>query len=208
MNEPLPVTVQATPASPDYFSQAPQIARVLHTQEEISARVKEMGRQITADYSEVGRDLVVFGILKGVLPFLADLLRAIDLPLQSDVMTIAGYKPRFGEEPPRRLPGVVRITKDLDIAVSGRHVLIVEDMIDTGLTLNFIAKMIRMRQPASIAIATLFNREASRLAWNLPVRYTGFDAPDDFLVGYGLDYREQFRNLPYVGVLKKEVYAL
>jgi hypoxanthine phosphoribosyltransferase len=208
MSEPLPVTVPATPGNPDYFSQAPQIARVLHTQAEISARVKELGRQITADYAEVGRDLVVFGILKGVLPFLADLLRAIDLPLQSDVMTIAGYKPRFGEEPPRRLPGVVRITKDLDISVSGRHVLIVEDMIDTGLTLNFIAKMVRMRQPASLAIATLFNREANRLAWNLPVRYSGFEAPDDFLVGYGLDYREQFRNLPYVGVLKKEVYAL
>ncbi|OJV89673.1 MAG: hypoxanthine phosphoribosyltransferase [Chloroflexi bacterium 54-19] len=184
------------------------MARVLYTQEEISVRVKELGRQITADYAEVGRDLVVFGILKGVLPFLADLLRSIDLPLQSDVMTIAGYKPRFGEEPARRLPGVVRITKDLDISVSGRHVLIVEDMIDTGLTLNFIAKMVRMRQPASLAIATLFNREANRLAWNLPVRYSGFDAPDDFLVGYGLDYREQFRNLPYVGVLKKEVYAL
>jgi hypoxanthine phosphoribosyltransferase len=205
---PLPVTVPLESASLDYFSQSPHISKVLYTRDELAARVKDMGRQITADYAETGRDLVVFGILKGVLPFLVDLLRAIDLPLQTDVMTIAGYKPRFGEEPPRRLPGVVRITKDLDIAVSGRHVLIVEDMIDTGLTLNFIARMIRMRQPASLAIATLFNREANRLAWNLPVRYSGFEAPDDFLVGYGLDYREQFRNLPYVGILKKEVYAV
>ena len=208
MNEHLPVADTTASGEPNYFSLAPQISKVLYTREEIAARVKELGCQITADYAEVGRDLVVFGILKGVLPFLADLLRSIDLPLQSDVMTIAGYKPRFGEEPPRRLPGVVRITKDLDIAVSGRHVLIVEDMIDTGLTLNFIAKMVRMRQPASLAIATLFNREANRLAWNLPVRYSGFEAPDDFLVGYGLDYREQFRNLPFVGVLKKELYAL
>ena len=83
-----------------------------------------------------------------------------------------------------------------------------EDMVDTGLTLNFIAKMIRLRQPSSLAIATLFNREANRLAWNLPIRYSGFEAPDDFLVGYGLDYREQFRNLPYVAILKKEIYAL
>ncbi len=208
MSEPLPLTARAAPGDLHYFSLAPQIAKVLYTREDIAARVKDMGRQITADYAGVGRDLVVFGILKGVLPFLADLLRSIDLPLQSDVMTIAGYKPHFDEEPPRRLPGVVCITKDLDIAVSGRHVLIVEDMIDTGLTLNFIAKMIRMRQPASLAIVTLFNREANRLAWNLPVRYSGFEAPDDFLVGYGLDYREQFRNLPYVGSLKKEVYAL
>lgn len=208
MNEPLPAISSPEPGGLNYFSATPQVSKLLHTQEELAARVKELGRQITADYAEVGRDLVIFGILKGVLPFLADLLRAIDLPLQSDVMTIAGYKPRFGEEPPRRLPGVVRITKDLDISVSGRHVIIVEDMIDTGLTLNFIAKMIRMRQPASLAIATLYNREANRLAWNLPVRYSGFEAPDDFLVGYGLDYREQFRNLPYVGILKKEIYAV
>jgi len=170
MSEPLSVTATVEPGDLSYFSLAPQISKVLYSREELALRVKDMGRQITADYAEVGRDLVVFGILKGVLPFLVDLLRAIDLPLQTDVMTIAGYKPRFGEEPPKRLPGVVRITKDLDIAVSGRHVLIVEDMIDTGLTLNFIAKMIRMRQPASLAIATLFNREANRLAWNLPVR--------------------------------------
>jgi hypoxanthine phosphoribosyltransferase len=191
-----------------YTAHPPPVSRILYSKEEIARRVSELGRQITADYAEVGRDLLVFGILKGVLPFLVDLLRAIDLPLQTDLMTITGYKPESDRTPERRPPGVVRITKDLDIPVSGRHVLIVEDMIDTGLTLNFIAKMIRQRQPASLAVATLFNREANRLAWNLPVRYSGFAAPDDFLVGYGLDYREQFRNLPYVGILKKEIYTL
>lgn len=206
-------TTLTGPVSPSngnltYAALPPPVSRVLYSKEEIAQRVRELGRQITVDYAGVGRDLVVFGILKGVLPFLVDLLRAIDLPLQTDVMTITGYKPENGPAPERRPPGVVRITKDLDIPVLGRHVLIVEDMIDTGLTLNFIAKLIRQRQPASLAVATLFNREANRLAWNLPVRYSGFEAPDEFLVGYGLDYREQFRNLPYVGILKKEIYTL
>lgn len=196
------------PGDLSYSALSPLISKVLYSKENIASRVSELGRQITADYAGVGRDLVVFGILKGVLPFQADLTRAIDLPLQTDVMTISGYRPENGQAPERRPPGVVRITKDLDIPVSGRHVLIVEDMVDTGLTLNFIARMIRQRQPASLAIATLFNREANRLALNLPIRYSGFDAPDDFLVGYGLDYRELFRNLPYVGILKKEIYSL
>ncbi len=208
MSNILPSATLPSPDGLDYSALSPHISRVLYSKEAIAQRVTQLGQQITADYAEVGRELVVFGILKGVLPFLVDLLRAIDLPLQTDVMSITGYKPVSDNGPQRRLPGVVRITKDLDIPLSGRHVLIVEDMVDTGLTLNFIAKMIRLRQPSSLAIATLFNREANRLAWNLPIRYSGFEAPDDFLVGYGLDYREQFRNLPYVAILKKEIYAL
>lgn len=208
MSNTLPTASLPLPGGLNYSALSPHISRVLHTKEELAQRVGELGRQITADYAEVGRDLVVFGILKGVLPFLVDLVRAIDLPIQTDVMSITGYKPLKDDEPQRRLPGVVRITKDLDVPILGRHVLIVEDMVDTGLTLNFIAKMMRQRQPASLAIATLFNREANRLAWNLPIRYSGFEAPDDFLVGYGLDYREQFRNLPYVAILKKELYTL
>lgn len=184
------------------------LSHVLYTQSELAARVAELGRQITTDYAPIGEDLLVFGVLKGVLPFQADLLRAIDLPLRADVMTIAGYKPQNHTSSERRLPGVVRITKDLDIPVTDRHVLVVEDMVDTGLTLNFILKMIRQRRPASLAVVTLFNREANRLVTNLPVRYVGFEAPDEFLVGYGLDFKEQFRNLPFVGVLKREVYAL
>ncbi len=183
------------------------LSHILYTQEEIAARVRELGRQITDDYASHGPDLVAFGLLKGVLPFQADLLRAIDLPLRADVMTIAGYRPDQPDGVERRPPGAVRITKDLDISVLGRHVLVIEDMVDTGLTLNFILKMIRQRRPASLSVVTLFNREANRLATNLPVRYIGFQAPDDFLVGYGLDFHEHFRNLPYVGVLRNEVYS-
>lgn len=183
------------------------LSHILYTRTEIAQRVAELGQQITADYAPVGADLVMFGILKGVLPFQADLLRQIDLPLRADVMTIAGYKPDKEELPQRRPPGVVRITKDLDISVTGRHVLVVEDMVDTGLTLNFILKLIRQRQPASVAVVTLFNREVNRLATRLPVRYVAFDAPAEFLVGYGLDFQEHFRNLPYVAVLKNEVYT-
>ena len=183
------------------------ISRILYSQSDIAQRVASLGQQITEDYQAVGADLVVFGVLKGVLPFQADLLRQIDLPLRADLMTIAGYKPPTSGELAPRTPGMVRITKDLDISVTGRHVLVIEDMVDTGLTLNFILKMVRQRRPASLAVVTLFNREAHRLVTNLPVRYVAFDAPDEFLVGYGLDFQEHFRNLPYVGVLKSEVYS-
>ncbi|HEX2909808.1 MAG TPA: hypoxanthine phosphoribosyltransferase [Chloroflexia bacterium] len=194
-----PARGPSKPLFPDAF-----IDRILYTQQDLARRVQELGRQITEDYAPVGRDLVTFGILKGVLPFQADLLRAIDLPLRADVMTITGYKPALQHATEARPPGAVRITKDLDVSVVERHVLIIEDMVDTGLTLNFIIKMIRQRRPASLAVVTLFNREATRLAPNIPVRYTGFEAPADFLVGYGLDYKEQYRQLPYVAVLKPE----
>lgn len=195
--------------APTFHHRLPaDIARVLFTPRDLARRVAELGQQITEDYALVGRELVTFGILKGVLPFQADLLRAINLPLRADVMTIAGYRPSPDSSPGQRPSGAVRITKDLDISVVDRHVLIIEDMVDTGLTLNFIVRMIRQRRPASLSIVTLFNREAHRLVTNLPVRYVGFDAPDEFLVGYGLDYREKYRNLPYVGVLKSEVYTL
>ncbi len=176
------------------------ISRVVFSRTQLATRVQELGRQITADYA--GRDLVMFGILKGVLFFQADLLRAIDLPIRSDVMAIAGYRPEI-----TRKPGTVRIIKDLDIDVYNRDVVIIEDMVDSGLTLNFILKIIRGRRPASLAVCALLNREAHRLAPNLPLKYVGFDAPPDFLVGYGLDFLEQYRSLPYIGALKPEVYA-
>lgn len=187
--------------SPDLYLPS-QIARVLYSPQQIGQRITELATLITKDYTAVATETVTFGVLKGVLPFQADLLRAINLPLRSDVMVIAGYRP---DE--TRAPGAVRILKDLDVSVVGRHVLVIEDMVDTGLTLNFILKMIRQRRPASLAVATLFNREAHRLAPRLPINYIGFDAPDDFLVGYGLDYQEQFRNLPYIGSLKTEVFS-
>ncbi len=195
----------ATLAPPGYVPNS--IAGILYSPEEIAQRVRELGQQITRDYAPVGRDLVAFGILKGVLPFQADLMRAIDLPLRSDVMTIAGYRPPNPDAPEQRPPGSVRITKDLDVSVTDRHVLVIEDMVDTGLTLNFILKLLRQRRPASLAVVTLLSREAQRLVTNLPIRYIGFEAPADFLVGYGLDFQEQFRNLPYVGVLKNEMYG-
>ncbi len=196
-----------TPARSNQVELPAMVSHILYSREEIAQRVTELGHQITVDYAAVGSELVMFGILKGVLPFQADLLRQIDLPLRADVMTIAGYKPDNSQSTRPRPPGMVRITKDLDISVTGRHVLVVEDMVDTGLTLNFILKMIRQRQPASLAVVTLFNREVNRLATGLPLRYVAFDAPAEFLVGYGLDFREHFRNLPYVAVLKSEVYA-
>jgi hypoxanthine phosphoribosyltransferase len=178
----------------------PLIKHVVFSREQIAVRVQELGQQITTDYA--GNELVVFGVLKGVLFFLADLLRAIDLPVRSDLMAIAGY--RAGEKRPS---GTVRIIKDLDLDVYQRHVLIIEDMVDTGLTLNFILKIIKARQPASLAVCALLNREGHRLAPNLPLKYIGFDAPSDFLVGYGLDFLDQYRALPYIGALKPEVYA-
>jgi hypoxanthine phosphoribosyltransferase len=177
-----------------------QVSHVIFNQEQIWARVGELGQQISLDYA--GQELIVFGVLKGVLFFMADLIRTIELPIKTDVMAIAGYKP--GEKRPS---GMVRIIKDLDLDVYNRHVLIIEDMVDTGLTLNFILKMIRSRQPASLAVCALLNREGHRLAPNLPLKYIGFEAPADFLVGYGLDYLEQFRGLPYIAALKPEVYA-
>lgn len=178
----------------------PQVSHVVFSREQIAARVREIGRQISADYA--GNELIIFGVLKGVLFFQADLLRKIDLPVKSDVMAIAGYKASE-----KRSSGVVKIIKDLDLDVYGRHVLVIEDMVDTGLTLNFILKMIRSRQPASLAVCALLNRASHRLAPNLPLKYVGFEAPSEFLVGYGLDYLERFRTLPFIGALKPEVYA-
>ncbi len=187
-------------AKPPVGSDLPEsVSRLVFSQDQIKQRVRELGNQITADYA--GQELLVFGILKGVIFFQADLLREINLPVRSDFMSIAGYKAGG-----TRTPGVVRIIKDLDIDVYNRHVLVIEDMVDTGLTLNYILKVIKARQPASLGVCTLLNREAHRLAPNLPINYTGFEAPSDFLVGYGLDYREQMRTLPYIAALKPEVY--
>src|SRR5690349_21161546 len=144
----------------------PLLNRVIFSQQQIQQRVQELGHQITEDYA--GQDLVIFGVLKGVIFFQADLLRTIDLPVRSDLMAIAGYQ--AGEKRP---PGTVRIIKDLDLDIYRRHVLVVEDMVDTGLTLNFILRMVRDRQPASLAVCALLNREGHRLAPNLPLKYVG-----------------------------------
>src|SRR3954447_12888348 len=175
------------------------IAEVLLTEEQISTRVAELGARITADYQ--GQRLTLVSVLKGSLPFMADLMRAIDLPLRIDLMEVSSYGGATPES-----SGLVRILKDLSASIAGEDVLIVEDIIDTGLTLNYLIRYLRGKAPASLRICTLLDKPARRLV-EIPVDYTGFTIPDQFVVGYGLDFGEIYRNLRYVGVLKPEVYT-
>lgn len=172
------------------------IQRVFVSAENIQKRVDELGLAISKDYA--GKNPILVGALKGVLCFMADLIRVIRVPVEVDFIAISSYS---AEERDR---GVVRVMKDLDRSITGRHVIFVEDVIDTGLTLNYLLSSLRTRQPASIEVCALFNRVTHRLI-ELPIKYKGFDLPDYFVVGYGLDYHEQYRNLPYVGILKPEV---
>ncbi|MCX7682136.1 MAG: hypoxanthine phosphoribosyltransferase [Anaerolineae bacterium] len=174
------------------------IAEVLITAEELQARVAELGAQISADYA--GKNPLLVGVLRGVFVFMADLVRAITIPIGVDFIGITSYDPTSRER------GVVRFTKDLEVCIEGRHVLFVEDVIDTGLTLRYILRSLSTRRPASLRVCVLFDKPRTRL-FDLPVDYTGFVLPDKFVVGYGLDYNEQYRNLPFVGVLKQEVIA-
>jgi hypoxanthine phosphoribosyltransferase len=175
------------------------IAQVLLTEEQISARVAELGARITADYQ--GRTLTLVSVLKGSLPFMADLMRAIDLPLRIDLMEVSSYGGTTTES-----SGLVRILKDLSASIAGEDVLIVEDIIDTGLTLNYLIRYLRGKNPKSLRICTLLDKPARRLV-EIPVDYIGFEIPDQFVIGYGLDYGEIYRNLRFVGVLKPEVYG-
>lgn len=171
------------------------IAYVVYTQEQIQARIVELGSQISADYA--GKDPVLIGVLRGVFVFMADLARAITVPINIDFIGITRYGPSS------RTQGVVRFTKDLDVTIAGRHVLFIEDVIDTGLSLRYILRTLKAREPASLRICTLFNKPRTRL-FELDIGYVGFMLPDQFVVGYGLDYDEQYRHLPFVGVLKNE----
>src|SRR6187399_3622810 len=175
------------------------IAEILLTEEQISTRVAELGSRISADYQ--GRTLTLVSVLKGSLPFMADLMRAIDLPLRIDLMEVSSYGGATTES-----SGLVRILKDLSASIAGEDVLIVEDIIDTGLTLNYLIRYLRGKSPATLRICTLLDKPARRLV-EIPVDYIGFTIPDQFVVGYGLDYGEVYRNLRYVGVLKPEVYG-
>src|SRR6478736_6903322 len=175
------------------------IAEILLTEEQISTRVAELGSRISADYQ--ARTLTLVSVLKGSLPFMADLMRAIDLPLRIDLMEVSSYGGTATES-----SGLVRILKDLSASIADEDVLIVEDIIDTGLTLNYLIRYLRGKNPASLRICTLLDKPARRLV-DIPVDYTGFTIPDQFVVGYGLDYGELYRNLRYVGVLKPEVYS-
>jgi hypoxanthine phosphoribosyltransferase len=173
----------------------PRMDRILLSSEQIEEAVAELGGAITRDYQ--GRDLVLVTVLRGGAIFLADLCRAIDLPLTVDFMAISSYGPQAG--------GSVRITKDLDDAIEGRDVLMVEDIIDTGLTLNYMLRVLKARRPASLAVCTLLDKDVRRIV-DLPVEYRGFDIPDRFVVGYGLDLHGLWRNLPFIATLKDEVW--
>jgi len=173
------------------------IERVLFSPEELQEKVSELGRDITRDYA--GKDPVCVGVLKGSFVFMADLMRCIDLPCQIEFMAVSSYGNRS------ETTGAVEIKKDLSTDIEGRHVIVIEDILDSGLTLSYLIQYLGNRNPASIEICTLLDKPDRRRA---PVasRYLGFQIPDHFVVGYGLDYAERYRNLPYIGVLKKEIY--
>lgn len=171
---------------------------VLFSQEDIGARVIEMGSQIAADYA--GKTpLVVISVLRGASIFMCDLVRAIDLPLEMDFVGVSSYGMQAESS------GIVRITKDLDSSIEGKHVLVAEDILDSGLTLAYLLRVLAERKPASIEVATLLLKQGAQKT-DVTSKYVGFECPNEFIVGYGLDYAEQYRNLPYVGILKPEIY--
>lgn len=174
------------------------IQEILITAEQIQERVAQLGAEISRDYE--GKDPLLVGVLRGAAVFLADLVRHITVPVSYDFVAISSY----GLD--TKASGVVRIVKDLDDSIQSRHVLIVEDIVDTGLTLNYILKMIKARNPASVRVCALLDKPARR---KIPVEihYLGFTIPNKFVVGYGLDFGQHYRNLPYVGVLRPEIYA-
>lgn len=173
------------------------ILEVLLTSEEIHLRCQELGKQIAQDYQ--GKKPLLVGVLKGAVPFLSDLMQAIDLDLEIDFMDVSSYGDATVSS------GEVKIVKDLDTNVQGRHILIVEDILDSGQTLAYLRDLFNYRQAESVKIAALLDKREGRL---MPIEadYVGFDVPNKFVVGYGLDFAEKYRNLPYVGVLKPEVY--
>ena len=175
------------------------IGEILLSEAEIQAKITELGVRIGADYHD--RPLTLVSVLKGSLPFMADLMRAIPVPVRIDLMEVSSYGGTSTES-----SGLVRILKDLSASIEGEDVLIVEDIIDTGLTLNYLLRYLRGKNPRSLRICTLLDKPARRLV-DIPVDYTGFTIPDQFVVGYGLDYGEFYRNLRFVGVLRPQVYT-
>ena len=174
------------------------VEEILLSGQEIADRVSELGAQLAADYA--GRDPVLVSVLKGSIIFLADLIRSMEMPVSLDLMEVSSYGAST------ETSGQVRILKDLSKPIAGRDVIVVEDIIDTGLTLNYLLKYLRDRSPASIRICCLLDKPARRLA-DIDIDYRGFSIPDRFVIGYGLDYDERYRNLPYIGVLKPSVYG-
>lgn len=174
------------------------VKEILFTEEQIQERIKLLGGQLSRDYAE--KNPLVICVLKGAVLFMADLVKNMDIPLEMDFMAISSY----GQS--TQSSGVVRILKDLEISLEGRHVLIVEDIVDTGLTLSYLRDSLLRRNSASVKIVALFDKPNGRKIEIVP-DYSGFEVPNEFLIGYGLDYAEKYRNLPYVGILKPEVYS-
>ena len=175
------------------------VLRVLLSEDEIREKVRELGGKITADYKN--SNLMLVTVLKGAVVFLADLRRQIDVPAEIDFMVVSSYGSGV------KSSGVVKIVKDLDVPLAGKDILIVEDILDSGLTLSYIKELLESRGPRSIRIATLLDKPSRRKV-DLQADYIGFSVPDEFVIGYGLDYDEKYRNLPYIGILKPEVYSV
>lgn len=175
----------------------PDVAHVILTEEQVRERVAELGAQISADYGD--ESILLVAVLRGAALFVADLAREITSPIELDFMAVSSYGSST------QTSGVVRIIKDLDEVIEDRNVLVVEDILDSGLTLKYLLKNLASRKPRSLEVVTLLNKRGKQ---RVPIdcRYTGFDIPDEFVIGYGLDYAERYRNLPYIGVLKPEVY--
>src|SRR5689334_15053144 len=172
------------------------VAEILIDEDRLNSRVHELGEEISADYA--GRDLLLIGVLKGAVFFMADLMRTLTIPCEIDFMAISSYGAQTDSS------GVVRILKDLDINIEGRDVLVVEDIIDSGLTLSYLMRNLESREPASLEVCALLTKPERREI-DVPVRYIGFEIPNRFVIGYGLDFAERYRNLPYVGVLDTEL---
>jgi hypoxanthine phosphoribosyltransferase len=172
------------------------VGEVLIGEDELQARIRSLGAEISVDYQ--GRELLLVGVLKGAVFFMADLMRSISVACEIDFMAISSYGAATDSS------GVVRILKDLDINIEGRHVLVVEDIIDSGLTLSYLLRNLESREPASLEICALLTKPDRREV-DVPVRYIGFEIPNRFVIGYGLDFAERYRNLPYVGVLRDDL---
>jgi hypoxanthine phosphoribosyltransferase len=174
--------------------EGPTIGEILVQQDELEHRVAALGEEVSRDYE--GRTLLLIGVLKGAMFFLSDLMRQVDVPCEVDFMAVASYGSSTDSS------GVVRILKDLDASIQGRDVLIVEDIVDSGLTLSYLLRTLAARDPASLEVCALLTKPERRKV-DLPIRYVGFEIPNRFVIGYGLDYAERYRNLPYVGVLNE-----
>ncbi|NKQ58349.1 hypoxanthine phosphoribosyltransferase [Amycolatopsis sp. K13G38] len=179
-----------------------EIASVLVTEQQIQDKINELAKQIAADYEREGvtGDLLLVGVLKGAIMFMTDFARALPIPAQLEFMAVSSYGSATSSS------GVVRILKDLDRDIAGKHVLIVEDIVDSGLTLSWLLKNLASRNPASLEVCSLL-RKPEAVKVDVPVRYVGFDIPNEFVVGYGLDYAERYRDLPYIGTLDPKVYS-